>query len=117
MEKKASFILRSVTNKPKEYRGVDVENRNIKNVKTELSDGEKHVLALSLLGGIKKDMMIIDAPFTRLDPIHKRKLLKKIPSLAEQVILMDTDVDEIKNLTKNVYHIRHDQERRISVIT
>ena len=117
MEKKASSILRSVTNKPKEYRGVDVENRNIKNVKTELSDGEKHILALSLLGGIKKDMMIIDAPFTRLDPIHKRKLLKKIPSLAEQVILMDTDVDEIKNLTKKVYHIRHDQERRISVIT
>ncbi|MBA3044376.1 hypothetical protein FP804_04500 [archaeon] len=117
MEKKASSTLRSVTNKPKEYRGVDVENRNIKNVKTELSDGEKHILALSLLGGIKKDMMIIDAPFTRLDPIHKRKLLKKIPSLAEQVILMDTDVDEIKNLTKNVYHIRHDQERRISVIT
>lgn len=117
MEKKASFILRSVTNKPKEYRGVDVENRNIKNVKTELSDGEKHILALSLLGGIKKDMMIIDAPFTRLDPTHKRKLLKKIPSLAEQVILLDTDIDEIKNLTENVYHLRHDQERRISVIT
>ncbi|MCG2827249.1 MAG: hypothetical protein L6265_11725, partial [Thermoplasmatales archaeon] len=117
MEKKASSILRSVTNKPKEYKNIDVENRNIKNVKTELSDGEKHILALSLLGGIKKDMMIIDAPFTRLDPIHKRKLLKKIPFLAEQVILMDTDVDEIKNLTKKVYHIRHDQERRISVIT
>jgi DNA sulfur modification protein DndD len=117
MEKKASFILRSVTNKPKEYKNVDVENRNIKNVKTELSDGEKHILALSLLGGIKKDMIIIDAPFTRLDPIHKRKLLKKIPSLAEQVILLDTEVDEIKNLTKKVYHLKHDQERRVSVIT
>jgi len=116
-EKKASSILRSVTNKPREYKDVDVENRNIKNVSSELSDGEKHVLALSFLGGIKKDMMVVDMPFTRLDKTHKRKLLKKIPSLAEQVILMDTDVDEIKNLTENVYHIRHDQERRISVIT
>jgi len=117
MEKKASFILRSVTNKPKEYKDVDVENRNIKNVSSELSDGEKHVLALSFLGGIKKDMMVVDMPFTRLDKTHKRKMIKKIPSLAEQVILLDTDIDEIKNLTENIYHLRHDQERRVSVIT
>ncbi|MDI6916700.1 MAG: hypothetical protein QMC80_02760 [Thermoplasmatales archaeon] len=116
-EKKASSILRTVTNKPREYRGVDVENMNIKNVSSELSDGEKHVLALSFLGGIKKDMVVIDMPFTRLDKTHKRKLLKKIPSLAEQVVLLDTDIDEIKNLTENVYHLRHDQERKVSVIT
>jgi len=115
-EKKASSILRTVTNKPREYTGVDVENMNIKNVSSELSDGEKHVLALSFLGGIKKDMVVIDMPFTRLDKTHKRKLLKKIPSLAEQVVLLDTDIDEIKNLTENVYHLRHDQERKVSVI-
>ncbi len=115
-EKTSSSILRSVTNKPKEYKNIDVESMNIKNVSTELSDGEKHVLALSLLGGMKKDMMIIDAPFTRLDPTHKRKLLKKIPFLAEQVILLSADMDEIKNLTKKVYHLKHDQGRRISVI-
>lgn len=115
-EKKASSILRTVTNKPREYRGVDVENMNIKNVSSELSDGEKHVLALSFLGGIKKDMIVVDMPFTRLDKTHKRKLLKKIPSLAEQVVLLDTDIDEIKNLTENVYHLRHDQERKVSVI-
>ncbi len=64
--------------------GIKVPNR---------SAGFEHVVALSLIGALHKNAplqgpVIMDSPFGRLDPIHKGKVSKNLPTLANQVILV-----------------------------
>ncbi len=65
-------------------KGIKVPNR---------SAGFEHVVALSLIGALHKNAplqgpVIMDSPFGRLDPIHKGKVSRNLPTLANQVILV-----------------------------
>lgn len=57
------------------------------------SAGFEHVVALSLIGALHKNAplrgpIIMDSPFGRLDPDHKRNITKALPGMSEQIVLL-----------------------------
>jgi len=60
------------------------------------SSGEEHIVALALLGALRrnassKGLLFIDSPFTRLDYLHTEQVLKTLPEFSEQIILFVFD--------------------------
>lgn len=57
------------------------------------SAGFQHIVALSLIGALHKNAplngpVIMDSPFGRLSGVHKEKIIKALPKLAEEVVLL-----------------------------
>lgn len=57
------------------------------------SAGAEQIVALSLIDGLnkasgKKVPLVMDTPFGRLDPKHRANVLKYLPRMAEQVVLL-----------------------------
>ena len=57
------------------------------------SAGYEHIVALSLIGALHKNAplqgpIIMDSPFGRLDPTHKRNIVSVLPAMANQVVLL-----------------------------
>ena len=67
------------------------------------SAGFEHIVALSLIGALHKNAplsgpIIMDSPFGRLDPTHKKNITKALPLMSDQIILL-TYTDEINGQT------------------
>ena len=65
------------------------------------SSGFEHIVALSLIGALHHNAplqgpIIMDSPFGRLDPTHKRNIVRALPGMAEQAMLL-AYTDEIDN--------------------
>jgi len=65
------------------------------------SSGYEHLVALSLIGALHKNAplqgpIIMDSPFGRLDPIHKANIVRLLPEMAEQSMLLayTKEIDE-----------------------
>ncbi|MGQ9582599.1 MAG: AAA family ATPase [Thermoplasmatota archaeon] len=136
IERRASSIYTSITNKPLEFIGLSIDPETFEvRVRAEggelieskkLSDGERHVLALSFLGGLKdsthEGTLIMDSPFGRLDQTHKTRLIQKIPELAKNVMLLVTDEDlrpeDWKTLSgvQRRFLLDHDQTQKFSTV-
>ena len=59
----------------------------------ERSAGAEQIVALSLIDGLnrtarKADPVVMDTPLGRLDPKHRSNVLKYLPNMAEQVVLL-----------------------------
>jgi len=57
------------------------------------SSGYEHIVALSLIGALHKNAplrgpIIMDSPFGRLDPTHKANIVRTLPGMAEQSMLL-----------------------------
>lgn len=57
------------------------------------SAGFEHIVALSLIGALHKNAplrgpIIMDSPFGRLDPDHKKNITKALPHMSEQIVLL-----------------------------
>lgn len=70
------------------------------------SSGYEHIVALSLIGALHKNAplrgpIIIDSPFGRLDPHHKENVIKTLPSMAEQIILLAYEGEIDKQMVRN----------------
>lgn len=57
------------------------------------SSGYEHIVALSLIGALHKNAplqgpIIMDSPFGRLDLTHKKNIVKRLPDMAEQSMLL-----------------------------
>ncbi|MCZ7393375.1 MAG: AAA family ATPase [Candidatus Methanoperedens sp.] len=62
------------------------------------SAGEEQIVALALIGALNKSAHVkapvfMDTPFGRLDIKHGERVLKYLPNLADQVVLLVTDRD------------------------
>ena len=67
------------------------------------SAGFEHIVALSLIGALHKNAplsgpIIMDSPFGRLDPTHKKNITKALPLMSDQIILL-AYTDEIDGQT------------------
>jgi len=96
-----------ITNKPHEYAGVRVKDDYTLEVfrkdstavpNEKLSAGEKEVLAYSFITALNLSSpspapFVMDTPFGHLDSVHREGLLKSLPTLPVQVILLATDRD------------------------
>jgi DNA sulfur modification protein DndD len=93
------------------------------------SAGAEQIVALSLIGAlnrlaVKKGPVIMDTPFGRLDTRHRANILRFVPTLAEQVVLLvhggeidrERDLAEVAERIDEEYRIEHPSSSR-SVIT
>ena len=107
IENHASHLHHLVTNKPKEYDGVVLKNGyNLRIKQTNgdvvnpetLSEGEKEALVFAFIAGLnlasrKAAPLMMDTPFGKLDSIHQENIVKSLPQIPSQVILLATDRD------------------------
>ncbi|MEW6070777.1 MAG: hypothetical protein AB1485_09190, partial [Candidatus Thermoplasmatota archaeon] len=119
VSKLASYTLKQLTNKPLEYEGIAVDSIGRVEVSGgfgRLSDGERQIVGLSLIAGLKNDILIIDAPFTRLDSKHKKNVLENLQKFANQLIILVTDEDykDIEEFAETAWELVHDETKKSS---
>lgn len=107
VERDATRLFTQIAN-DKEYIGLRINDNYGLNI--FLSDGTvvpgrsagyEHIVALSLIGALHKNAplqgpIIMDSPFGRLDPTHKKNIVSVLPDMANQVILLvyTDEIDE-----------------------
>jgi DNA sulfur modification protein DndD len=111
VEQFSTEIFRKLTNKPEEYDKIHIDSvydiyvidRSGNLLKREsLSTGEREVVAMSFIFGLMKASeknapLVLDTFFGNIDEAHYTNMVKSLPVLADQVVLILTDV-EFKNL-------------------
>jgi DNA sulfur modification protein DndD len=116
IEKHTSEVHRQVTNKPDEYVGVIIDSNyslRVKNVAGDILDpetlsaGEREALAFAFIAGLNLASgtaapFVMDTPFGHLDTDHQRNLVRSLPELPSQVIVLATDRDLPDNLLRDV---------------
>jgi DNA sulfur modification protein DndD len=70
------------------------------------SAGAEHVVALSLVGALQHNAplrgpIVIDSPFGRLDRGHTRNIVRALPSMAKQVILLVYEEELPPDMARN----------------
>ncbi len=112
IENQASRFHKIVTNKPDEYEGIVLKNGyNLRLKQTNgdivnpqsLSEGEKQALVFPFIAGLnlasgKAAPLMIDTPFGKLDGTHQENIVKSLPQIPSQVILLATDRDLPENI-------------------
>lgn len=107
VQKDASDIFVNISNEPdycglkiNENYGLYITHKSGRIIEIR-SSGYEHIVALSLIGALHKNAplqgpVIMDSPFGRLDPEHKRKIIASLSMLSEQVILLvyKDEIDE-----------------------
>lgn len=99
VEKDATELFVGISNDPDYVRLQINENYGLSMVHISgetvplRSAGFEHVVALSLIGALHKNAplrgpIIMDSPFGRLDPDHKRNITKSLPKMSEQIVLL-----------------------------
>jgi DNA sulfur modification protein DndD len=96
--------------------------------KERLSEGEKQILAISVLWGLARASRrplpaVIDTPMARLDATHRRNLVERyFPNASHQVVILSTDTevdrDYYETLQSHIaraYHLNYDEEERATV--
>src|SRR5205085_9245172 len=126
VETQASDIFRRLTTDARyqglrinENYGLTIVGENGRQVSVR-SAGAEQVVALSLIGAlnrlaIKKGPVIMDTPFGRLDVKHRANILRFVPTLAEQVVLLvhggevnrERDLAEVAERIDEEYVIEH----------
>jgi DNA sulfur modification protein DndD len=94
-------------------------------LKSQLSAGEKQMLAISLLWGLAKESkqnlpVIIDSPLGRLDSSHRYNFINKyLVNASKQVIVLSTDQEVIGNYLETIedriahkYTLVYDENRK-----
>tara|TARA_A200000159_G_scaffold164892_1_gene197113 strand:- start:5228 stop:7210 length:1983 start_codon:yes stop_codon:yes gene_type:complete len=76
------------------------------NVLKERSAGAEQIVALSLIDGLNKTArktgpIVMDTPLGRLDPKHRSNVLKYLPKMADQVVLLvhEGEIDPSRDLS------------------
>lgn len=97
----------------KTYAGLEINNNyglsildHTGNVLKERSAGAEQIVALSLIDGLNKTArksgpIVMDTPLGRLDPKHRSNVLKYLPKMAEQVVLLvhEGEIDPSRDLS------------------
>jgi DNA sulfur modification protein DndD len=111
VESEASNIFCELTT-DKSYRGLAINDRygltiidRTGNPVTVRSAGAEQIVAVSLIGAlnrlaVKRGPLIMDTPFGRLDQKHRDNILRFLPELGEQALLLvhDGEVDPVRDL-------------------
>jgi DNA sulfur modification protein DndD len=131
IESETSKIHHLITNKTNEYQGILVRDNYTLGIKhasnqiinpENLSVGENQVLAFAFIAGLniasgKAAPLIMDTPFGNLDLEHQENIIKSLPDIPSQVILLATDRDllddrlrQLRPYVAEIHRIRRDSE-------
>lgn len=118
IEKYTSEIHQNITNKPKEYIGVKIEDDYTLGIRLKSGDivnperinfsaGEKEALAFAFIAGLnlasgKAAPLVMDTPFGHLDPEHRENIINSLPKIPSQVVLLATGADLPPNTLKDL---------------
>lgn len=131
VEAEASRIFRDLTT-DKTYAGLRINaNYGLTIVGGDGKDvpvrsaGAEQVVALSLIGALnrlaaRRGPVIMDTPFGRLDRQHRENILKFVPTLADQVVLLvhsgeidpERDLEPVKGKVSSEIEIEHIESAR-----
>lgn len=113
VESDATEIFRELTSDP-DYTGLQINqnygltivHRSGTLVKVR-SAGNEHIVALSLMGALQKNAplrgpIVMDSPFGRLDTTHKLNVVKALPRMADQVILLVYESEVEPQMARNL---------------
>jgi DNA sulfur modification protein DndD len=99
VEKDATLLFLKLTSEP-EYRGLEINDSYGLSIVHQdgqsipvRSAGAEHIVALSLMGALQRNAplrgpIVMDSPFGRLDDEHTTKVVKALPGMADQVMLL-----------------------------
>lgn len=112
LERHISQIFSSLTNNPDMYKGLKIDRnfsmKVVRNDGTELptfkyspSAGASQIVATSMIGGLNKFAtrdapVVIDTPMGRLDPEHRKNLIRYYSQMSKQIIIL-YQPSELKN--------------------
>ncbi len=112
VEADATRHLKALTTEP-EYAGLRInDSYGLTIVHQDGSDipvrsaGAEHVVALSLVGALQNNAplrgpIIIDSPFGRLDRGHTRNIVRALPTMAKQIVLLVYEEELPPTLARN----------------
>jgi len=99
VEKDATLLFLELTSEP-EYKGLTINTSYGLTIVHQdgqaipvRSAGAEHIVALSLMGALQRNAplrgpIVMDSPFGRLDDEHTTKVVKALPGMADQVMLL-----------------------------
>jgi DNA sulfur modification protein DndD len=89
-----------MTTETSEYEGLQITDTyglNLLHRDREIEEGRsagaEHVIALALIGALQQNApfrgpIVMDSPFGRLDEAHTHNVMKALPTMADQVVLL-----------------------------
>lgn len=110
VETTATKLFLSMTTEKHDYKGLEINTSYGLTIKHKDGDpvnsrsaGAEHVVALALMGALQNSAplrgpIVMDSPFGRLDELHTINVVRTLPEMAEQAILLvyRTEVDQNK---------------------
>lgn len=135
VQREASEIFLALTT-DKSYGGLEINDtygltilRQDGSAAEQRSAGAEQVVALALLGALnrlatKRGPVIMDTPFGRLDRDHRANILRYLPTMADQVVLLvhdgevdrERDLAEIRGQIDAEYRIEHPTSSSSSLV-
>ena len=135
VEADATRHFKSLTTEP-EYAGLRInDNYGLTIVHQDGSDipvrsaGAEHVVALCLMGALQNNAplrgpIVIDSPFGRLDRGHTRNIVRNLPTMAKQVVLLvyedelppDMARDELKSKLRGEWRLERRSARHTELV-
>ena len=100
VEATASTLFRSMTTEKEDYAGLTINEgygltirHRDGRAEEARSAGAEHVVALALMGALQKNAplrgpIVMDSPFGRLDETHTANVVRTLPEMAQQVVLL-----------------------------
>jgi DNA sulfur modification protein DndD len=100
VESTASDLFLAMTTEERDYAGLSINEAYGLTIRHQdgraeeaRSAGAEHVVALALMGALQRNAplrgpIVMDSPFGRLDERHTENVVKALPKLADQVILL-----------------------------
>jgi DNA sulfur modification protein DndD len=124
VEADASELFRHLTTEPDYARLSINENYGLTIVHEDgelipvRSAGAEHIVALSLMGALQRNAplrgpIIMDSPFGRLDAGHTTRVVRTLPSMANQVLLLVYENELEPQLARNELKARLRREYRL----
>ena len=97
--------------------GLNIQHRNGEIIPLR-SAGYEHIVALSLIGALHKNAplsgpIIMDSPFGRLDPTHKKNIIKTLPKMSDQIILLAYTEEIDSQIAREVLGVNLKREYRL----
>ncbi len=130
VEADASVLFRKLTTEPDYDRliindnyGLQIQHKDGLTIEVR-SSGAEHIVALSLVGALQANAplhgpLFIDSPYGRLDESHVERVLKSLPDMARQAVLLVYRKEMSEQMARNALRSRLLSEyelKRVSAI-
>jgi DNA sulfur modification protein DndD len=134
VEADASSLFTELTTEPEytslrinESYGLTIQHKDGGDIPVR-SAGAEHIVALSLMGALQRNAplrgpIIMDSPFGRLDDNHTSRVVRTLPKMASQVLLLVYEAEmgpslareEMKNSLKREYRLTRRSARHTDI--